>query len=893
METIIVVDDNRQISNFLAGNVLPSLGYETLVAYDGQSGLDLIRQNYRYIDLMILDLQLPDMSGLEVLRQLSAGGFSVPTIFFTGEGSEQVAVEAFRLGVQDYLNKPVDVEQLQEAISRALTTSRLRRETEKLNAQLKEQVNWLTILAQVGKMVTSTLDVDSALKRIVEAGVLLTRADEGFLALVDAKSGKLTLRAVKNIDEDKIKTLSLPVTDSLAGSVLQSRRPLRSTQNTDQPLKVSTGYLVYSLLHVPLISHGVPVGVLSVDNRTTRQSFTAVDEAKLLSLSDYAAVALENANLFQKAQEELGERQRAEGALRKSEERYALAVLGANDGIWDWDLKTQKTYYSPRWKSMLGYSEAEIGDSINEWFNRLYMEDRHLLSESIRAHIRGDKEHFQQEHRLRSKDGQYRWYLARGLVFRDEQQIAVRMAGSLTDISDRKRVEEKLMHDARHDTLTNLLNRTSLEDRLRLAMDRLKRRPDYLFAVLFIDLDRFKDVNDSFGHSVGDQLIVAVGQMLRKIIRPMDSVARLSGDEFAVLLEDIRDVSDATRVAERIRMELLSTDLLVERQLFVTASIGIVLSTTGYEKPEDLLRDADIAMYRAKARGRDAFEIFDPTMRDRIMSRLKLEAELRRAVERQEFMVHYQPILSLRDGNFLGFEALIRWNHPERGLVSPGEFIPIAEETGLIMRMDRWVLREACQQIVLWQKTIPDLPPLRLSVNMSSKQFFQPDWLDYIDEVLSETHFKADYLNLEVTESEVMENHLRTLETLEALQQRGIQVQIDDFGIGYSSLGYLSQFSLGALKIDKSFVQALDQDNTNHKIIQAIIMLTHGLGLHVCAEGVETPTQLERLDQLGCEFVQGYLFARPQGSAETAFLLERIAKEGGATLFPRQATSSQ
>lgn len=886
METIIVVDDNRQITNFLAGNVLPSMGFETLVAYDGKSGLELIRQNYRYIDLMILDLQLPDMSGLDVLRKLNEEGYSVPTIFFTGEGSEQIAVEAFRLGVQDYLTKPVDVDQLSAAISRALTTSRLRRETERLNAQLKEQVHWLTILAQVGKMVTSTLELDAVLKRIVEAGVLLTRADEGFLALVDPESGQLYLRAVKNIDEDKIKTMRLPVTDSLTGMVLQTRRPLRSTQSADQPLKVSTGYLVYSILHVPLLSRGTPVGVLSVDNRTTRQSFTAVDEAKLLSLSDYAAVALENASLFQKAQQELAERQRAEEALRRSEERYALAVQGANDGIWDWDLKTQKVYYSPRWKTMLGYSDAEIGDSIQEWFDRVYIEDRLPLREAIQAHLRGERPNLEKEHRLRGKDGHYRWYLARGLVFRDEQQNAVRMAGSLTDITARKLAEEKLLHDARHDTLTNLLNRTSLEDRLRVAIERLKRRPDFLFALLFVDLDRFKDVNDSFGHSVGDQLLIAVGNMLRRIIRPTDSVARLSGDEFAVLLEDIRDISDATRVAERIRKELRSSDLLTERQLFVTASIGIVLSSTGYDNPEDVLRDADIAMYRAKARGRDGFEIFDPAMRERIMHRLKLEAELRRAVEAQEFLVHYQPILSLRDGNFLGFEALIRWMHPERGLVAPGEFIPVAEETGLILRMDRWVLQEACRQIIAWQEAIPNLPPLRLSVNMSSKQFFQPDWLDYIDQVLAETGFKPEYLNLEITESGVMENHARTLETLELLRQRGIQVQVDDFGIGYSSLGYLSQFSLGALKIDRTFVQALDQNTTNHKIIQAIIMLTQGLGIHVCAEGVETPAQLERLDELGCEFVQGYLFSRPQGSVETAQLLERVAREGRDTLLP-------
>jgi predicted signal transduction protein with EAL and GGDEF domain len=379
--------------------------------------------------------------------------------------------------------------------------------------------------------------------------------------------------------------------------------------------------------------------------------------------------------------------------------------------------------------------------------------------------------------------------------------------------------------------------------------------------------------------------------MLKEIVRPMDSVARLGGDEFVILLEDIRDISDATRVAERIRRELRTHDLLGGQQLFVTASIGIVLSTSGYDSPDDLLRDADIAMYRAKALGRDAFEIFDPDMREKIMHRINLENELRRAIAREEFTVFYQPILSLKDDRFLGFEALVRWNHPERGLVAPNEFIPVAEETGLILTIDRWVLRQACHQVQAWQIGIPGLPPIHLSVNMSSKQIFQPDWLGFLSLILQETEMDPANLNLEITESAVMENHIRTIETLDALRDMGIEVQVDDFGIGYSSLGYLSRFSLGALKIDQSFVRRLDQDTTNHKIIQAIIMLTRGLGLHVCAEGVETESQLDRLYDLGCEFVQGYLFSRPQGADDTLLLLERIAQEGQKVLLPERAKS--
>ncbi len=358
-ETILVIDDNRSIADFLVTSLLPSLGYEPLVAYDGTSGLALLKK--RPISLMLLDLQLPDMSGIEVLRHLSSEGHRVPTILFTAHGSLEIAVDAFRLGVHDYLTKPVDPDCLKAAITRALRESRLQRDKEILTNKLKEQVSWLEVLSRVGQSVTSTLELDEVLRRIVEAGVHLTHAEEGFLALVDSQVDQLYLRAVKNIDEEKSKTLHLPVNDSLIGSVLRTSHPFRSIGlERDQPLKVSTGFLVHSLLHVPIFSKGKALGVLSVDNQIKRRDFTETDEAILTSLADYAAVAIENANLYQKAQQEIFDRQRAEQALKESEKRYELAVRGANDGLWDWDLNRNQMYFSPRWKGMLGYTEDEI-----------------------------------------------------------------------------------------------------------------------------------------------------------------------------------------------------------------------------------------------------------------------------------------------------------------------------------------------------------------------------------------------------------------------------------------------------------------------------------------------------------------------------------------------------
>jgi diguanylate cyclase (GGDEF)-like protein/PAS domain S-box-containing protein len=861
-ETILVVDDNRQIADFLAGRVLRSMGYETLVAYNGKTALDIVR--IRPVSLMLLDLQLPDTNGLELLRKLNSEGHSVPTILITAHGSEEIAVDAFRLGVQEYLNKPVDPDLLNKAVTRALTESRLRKEKSTLTAQLRDQISWLTVLSKIGQSVTSTLELDEVLRRIVEAGVLLTKAEEGFLALLDSETGQIYLRAVKNIDQTRSKTMRLPVNDSMVGSVITSGKPLRITEaNEGSPLKVSTGFLVHSLLHVPIFSRGRAIGVLSVDNQMARQTFREIDEALLTSLGDYAAVAIENASLYQQAQQEIVERARIEQALRESEERYALAVRGANDGIWDWDLKKNSVYYSPRWKAMLGYDDDTVGNTPNEWFNRIHPEDLERTKLDIFYHYRGETNHFENEHRMLHKDDTYHWMQSRGIAVWDADGTPCRMVGSLTDITDRKSAEQKLSHDAFHDTLTDLPNRTLFMDRLSLAVERAKRRTDFLFAVLFLDLDRFKDINDSQGHLTGDQLLIAIGKMLGEDLRSTDTVARLGGDEFVILLEDISDISDATHIADRIQEKLAKSIKLMDREVFVSTSIGIVLSMTGYQRPEDVLRDADIAMYRAKAQGRARYEIFDAAMRDRIMDRISLETDLRQAFERNELTMFYQPIVSIDDSRIIGFEALVRWQHPERGLLSPSEFIPMAEETGQILQIGRWVMREACSQMNTWLKEFSTDPPLTISVNLSGKQVAQPDLYDQVEQIMKETGLQSRSLKLEITESAIMDNIDYAVQVFTRLQALGVQIQVDDFGIGYSSLNYLSHFPINTLKIDRTFVRNMTKDSNYLKIVQAIIMLAHGLGMSVIAEGVETEGQLAQIKSLGCELAQGFFISKP------------------------------
>ena len=456
-------------------------------------------------------------------------------------------------------------------------------------------------------------------------------------------------------------------------------------------------------------------------------------------------------------------------------------------------------------------------------------------------------------------------------VRREHQSRAYRLA----EITKRKRAEEQLLHNAFHDELTDLPNRALLIDRLGHMIEGAKQGEDCLFAVLFLDLDRFKIVNDSLGHSTGNQLLIAITYRLESCLHPRDTVARLGGDEFAILLEDIKDASDATRMAEQIQKALKLPFNLNEQEVFITASIGIALSATCYNSPENLLRDAEIAMYRAKTLGKARYEIFTTNMHAQVITRLRLETDLRRAIEREEFQLHYQPIISLKTLSLTGFEALVRWQHPERGLVSPAEFIPVAEETGLIILLGLWVLHEACQQMYIWQRQFPQIQPLSISVNLSIKQFLQPDLIEQIDQILKKTGLDSRSLRLEITESCLMENG-ESATTMSQLRDLGVHLHIDDFGTGYSSLSYLHRFPVDTLKIDRSFISGMGVNGENSEIVQTIVALAHNLGMTVTAEGVERAEQLTQLRILQCEYAQGYFFSKPVDSKVAEALIQNI-----------------
>jgi len=598
------------------------------------------------------------------------------------------------------------------------------------------------------------------------------------------------------------------------------------------------------------------------------QTITLNDKTEFGELaSHFNAMSIAMKENYGELIREITERRQTEEALRESEERYALAAEGANDGLWDWNIRNNTVYYSFRWKSMLGFDDAEIGSTLDEWLSRVHPDDREQVEAKLAAHINSQSPQFECEHRVRHQDGTYRWMLNRGLAVRDEQGKAYRMAGSQTDITSRKSAEAQLLYDAFHDALTGLPNRALFMDRLGHAIASAKRHPSYLYGVLFMDLDRFKVINDSLGHGVGDKLLIEVGKRLKSCLRPGDTVARLGGDEFAILLEDIIDTADAEEITRRIEEALTAPYNIQGNEIVTGQSIGIALRSERYEWPEQILRDADIAMYEAKSKGRARHEFFDTNMHAGIIDRLQLESDLRIAVEHRDgFVLHYQPIIDLKDRRLVGFEALVRWKHRTRGLIGPLEFIPLAEETGLIVPLSDWIIREACRQTRLWQLKHPAKRALRMSVNVSSRLLLMPGFADSVAEIVQSEGIEASSLAIEVTESMIMEHTSTALDTMARLQQMGIHIHIDDFGTGYSSLSYLHSFPVNALKIDRSFIARMTANNENQEIVRTIIALAQNLKLEVIAEGVELDHQLATITGLDCNYGQGFLFSKPLSS---------------------------
>jgi diguanylate cyclase (GGDEF)-like protein/PAS domain S-box-containing protein len=569
---------------------------------------------------------------------------------------------------------------------------------------------------------------------------------------------------------------------------------------------------------------------------------------------------------------DITDRKWAEAALRQSEQQLNSILHSLEDIVWSASVSgTEILYLNPVVEKVYGRPAADFLANPRLWLEMVHPEDRERVDAESRAILKtGSKD---LEYRIIRTDGEVRWVRDRCHVICDTISKTMRLDGIATDITDRKQIEEQLAHSAFHDALTGLPNRFLFIDRLQQAIARIQRNPQEQFAVLFLDLDRFKVVNDSLGHVVGDQLLIEIAHRLQSCLRPGDTVARLGGDEFTILLASIKSVSDAIGVAERIQQALQAPLCLNNHEIFTTASIGIALNGASSVQPEELLRNADTALYQAKEQGKDRYAVFNADMYDRAVALLQLETDLRWAIERQELRVYYQPIISLATNRITGFEALVRWLHPDRGLISPAEFIPVAEETGLIIPIGQWVLHESCQQLQQWQIQFPLHPMLTMSVNLSSKQLSQANFVEQIDAILKQTELAPHCLKLEITESAIMARPDAAASGLGQLKMRGIQLCVDDFGTGYSSLAYLHRFPIDILKIDRSFINQLDEDAERFAIVRAIVTLAENLGLSVVAEGIETAKQMAQLQGLHCDYGQGYFFSKPLNQQAVEILL--------------------
>ncbi len=569
---------------------------------------------------------------------------------------------------------------------------------------------------------------------------------------------------------------------------------------------------------------------------------------------------------------------RSDNNQRESEERYALAARGANDGLWDWDLVTDEIHFSERWKSMLGFEESELRNDKASWFDRIHPDDREQLEDQIRIHLSGETPHFEAEYRMLDESGGYRWMLARGVAVRDSDGQARRFAGSQTDVTERKLVAEELMRNAFHDVLTGLPNRMLFMDRVNSAERRAKRHGS-AFAILFIDLDRFKSINDSLGHEAGNSLLLETSRRLETIVRPGDTVARggsmvahLGGDEFTVLVDEIHEVADAVRVAERISEEIQKPVMVHDQEIVTTASIGIAVSNTGFHRVEDLLRDADTAMHRAKKLG-TRYEVCDWSMQQQAVAQLKVERELRAALDRNELRVMYQPIISLRTGEIAAVEALVRWEHPSRGLLAPAEFIGVAEDAGLAYELGMQVLQVSCEQLASWNRRFPQSAALNLCVNVSGKALGYPEFPQRLMEIIERTGVNPARIKIEITETAIVKNLDGATRAMNELQAKHVRFSIDDFGTGYSSFSYLQRFPIDTLKIDKSFVERMHLETDSMHIVEMMVPLANVLGMRAVAEGVETSEQFERLRGLHCEFAQGFFFSYPLSAEEMELLI--------------------
>ncbi len=738
---------------------------------------------------------------------------------------------------------------------------------------------YLAALNQTAVALMDRLDPTDLLGTIVQRAGALVGTSHGFVYLVDPVADDLVMRVGTGLYGDYVDhRLARGV--GVSGVVWTTGRPYVVVDYDDLPTRdpgLPRG-LLGSVVGIPLASRGEVMGVLGLASGGLPVTFGDREVAVLERFAELASLALDNAHLLESAKREVAERARAEEALRASEERYRRLSDATSEALAihrDGRILEVNAAFS----RLLGYDAAEcLGRTILDFAAP-------ETATAIRAGEYNPESTAPLEVLARHSDGtvfpvEVAW---RRIPYPDGEPADV---VSVRDLRERRRLEAELSRSAFYDGLTGLPNRALLLDRVSHALSFTRPDDEASIGFILLDLDRFKVINESLGHAAGDRLLDDVGRRLSECLRPGDTVARFGGDEFAILLDSVRDAEDALRVAERIENELRAPFGLDGRDTFVAASLGIALGRAGATEPGDLLRDAEVALYRAKADTTSRHAVYEPSMSAAAAERLDLETDLRRAIERDELRLEYQPLVDLATDRVVGIEALVRWQHPARGLVPPLAFIPLAEETGLIVPIGRWVLETACRQARSWQLEVPGREALQVSVNLSAKQFAQPDLAELVAGILADTGLEPTSLELEITESVLMDESEAGIRALRALRELGVRLVLDDFGTGYSSLSYLKHLPLDTIKIDRSFVVELTGDDANLPIVHAVISLAHGLGIEVVAEGIETAEQLGWLRQLACDRGQGFYFARPLPAERVTELLRANRPLGGAAAEP-------